>query len=113
MPNSNYNKGRAFEYRVKHYYERAGFFCARTAGSHSPADLIAWREVPTSHGVDVVLIQCKRGKKKSYAAAKDELRKIPGPNWWRRVLWESEGRKTYMHDLAGDWREEVDLHGQK
>jgi Holliday junction resolvase len=50
---TNYKKGRAFEYRVKHFLERAGFVCLRTAGSHGFCDLIAIK--PDT----VQFIQCK------------------------------------------------------
>ena len=50
---TNYSKGRAFEYRVRRYLEGKGFVVFRTAGSHSPADLIALR------AGEVWLVQCK------------------------------------------------------
>ena len=66
MPNRNYNKGRAYEYKIKKRYEKLGYTVFRTAGSHSPADLIALRCLKRIHLnwnsmslLDVVLIQCK------------------------------------------------------
>jgi Holliday junction resolvase len=50
---SNYNKGRAFEYQVKLHLIKRGFCVFRTAGSHSPADLIALK------AGEVWLVQCK------------------------------------------------------
>ena len=43
MPNNNlnYKKGRALEYECKKVLEGMGYFCVRSAGSHSPADLVA------------------------------------------------------------------------
>lgn len=41
MPNKNYLKGRAKEYRLKKELERAGLIVLRTAGSYGFADLIA------------------------------------------------------------------------
>jgi len=41
MPNKNYVKGRAKEYRLKKKYEEKGYIVMRTAGSHGFADLIA------------------------------------------------------------------------
>ena len=38
---SNYEKGRAFEYRVKHDLEKRGYYCVRAAGSHSKVDVVA------------------------------------------------------------------------
>jgi len=56
MPNKNYISGRRFEYKVKKFYERIGFFVVRTAGSHSPIDLIAFRKNGTRKPI---FIQCK------------------------------------------------------
>ena len=53
---NNYIIGRMFEYRVKKQLEKHGYVVFRTAGSHSPADLVALKR-----GV-VVLVQCKYRK---------------------------------------------------
>ena len=53
MPNKNYVKGRAKEYKVKKQFEKEGYIVLRTAGSHGFADLIA---VKYPH---VRFIQCK------------------------------------------------------
>lgn len=37
---TNYTKGRAKEYRLKHGYEGNGYICIRSAGSHSFSDLV-------------------------------------------------------------------------
>ena len=60
MVNRNYNNGRAFEYRVRDHFKAEGFEVFRTAGSHSPADLICIRGQPD--GITIKIIQCK-GKK--------------------------------------------------
>lgn len=52
---TNYERGRAFEYRVKQYLEKQGYFVVRSAGSHFP-DLIA-----VKHG-KVLAIEVKRNK---------------------------------------------------
>lgn len=41
MSNSNYQRGANFERRVKKHYENQGYFVLRSAGSHSPVDLLA------------------------------------------------------------------------
>ena len=42
MPNKNYIKGRRKEYKICHSYKSMGYEIAqRTAGSHSPIDVIA------------------------------------------------------------------------
>lgn len=50
---TNYRKGANFEYRTKSDLEKMGYSVVRSAGSHSPADLIAMK-----HG-EIAAIQCK------------------------------------------------------
>ncbi len=50
---SQYSRGANFERRVKRYLEEQGWVVFRSAGSHSPADLIALKTG------EVNLIQCK------------------------------------------------------
>jgi hypothetical protein len=45
---TNYTRGRAFEYRVKAFFERLGWWVCRAAGSHGKADLVAVR-APNFH----------------------------------------------------------------
>ena len=61
--NKNYNSGRTFEYRVKQYLEKKGYYVMRSAGSKSPFDLIAvqTKGKQSTHGT--LLIQCKHGAK--------------------------------------------------
>ena len=54
MPNKNYLKGRRYEYEVIKRWKERGYEATRTAGSHSSADVIAWR---TDRKVS--FIQCK------------------------------------------------------
>lgn len=50
---SNYSRGADFERRVQRYFEKAGWFVIRSAGSHTPVDLGAFK------GAEACLIQCK------------------------------------------------------
>jgi Holliday junction resolvase len=50
---SNYSRGANFERRVAKYFEKRGWFVIRSAGSHSPIDLVALK------AGEVKLIQCK------------------------------------------------------
>jgi Holliday junction resolvase len=59
MPNKNYVKGANFERQVKKYYEERGYLVFRTAGSHSPADLIAFPPLGNIKEWQPILIQCK------------------------------------------------------
>lgn len=62
MPNSNYNRGRAYEYRAKKELEAQGYSVIRAAGSHGPFDLIA---VPRTPGWLVRCVQIKVTKVES------------------------------------------------
>jgi hypothetical protein len=77
-----YRRGADFERRVKARLEERGWTVFRTAGSHSPADLIAVCLADTyddGFGAPVIprlrLVQCKSGKtamtKKERAAFRD------------------------------------------
>jgi hypothetical protein len=106
-----YQNGANFERRVKEWYERRGFNVIRSAGSHSQTDLLAWGKSPMNDDGQwiVVLIQCKSGKKKSYAEAKRNLLKVPAPEWWHKELWVNEGKKTYCQNLSQDYRVEIKI----
>jgi len=41
MPNKNYIKGRNKEYKICYEYRDKGFLAFRSAGSHSPIDVVA------------------------------------------------------------------------
>ena len=51
---TNYQRGADFERRTAAYFERIGYVTVRSAGSHSPADIVAMK------GGDAICIQCKR-----------------------------------------------------
>lgn len=60
---TNYTKGAAFERKVAKDLEGYGYVTVRSAGSHSPADLLAARNTLLSavYGYsEVVAVQCKR-----------------------------------------------------
>ncbi len=57
MSPTNYQRGRAFEYRIKARLEDEGYFVARVAGSHTPCDLIALKAGQT------ICVQAKGGKR--------------------------------------------------
>ncbi|MDD5406993.1 MAG: hypothetical protein PHE73_08665 [Sulfurovaceae bacterium] len=42
---TNYSRGRAYEYKVIKEMEKNGWFCIRSAGSHSPVDIIALQKL--------------------------------------------------------------------
>lgn len=69
---TQYSKGRSFENYVKAKLERDGWWVCRSAGSKGKADLVAI--VPAKNYLaDVMLVQCKSGKKKIAGPEKQEL----------------------------------------
>ena len=58
MPNRNYEKGRRYEYETVKKEKAEGCIAFRTAGSHSPIDVIS---IDMASRV-ILLIQCKTGK---------------------------------------------------
>jgi hypothetical protein len=55
MPNKNYINGRRKEYAVMHKFKDLGMISFRSAGSHSPIDVIG---IDTEKHI-IKLIQCK------------------------------------------------------
>ena len=55
MPNKNYIKGRRKEYKIVHDYRNREYVAFRSAGSHSPFDVVAINE----NKRDIRLIQAK------------------------------------------------------
>lgn len=51
---TQYSRGRKFEYATMGRLREVGFLCVRSAGSHTPVDVVAWRAQTTW------LVQCKR-----------------------------------------------------
>lgn len=94
---SKYKLGRAFEYRVRDRFKKAGYFVLRSPRSGSPTDLIALKKGR------VVLVQCKRSGvivsrdwNEIYdlalsVGAIPVLAEMPGARGL--VLWEMTGRK--------------------
>jgi hypothetical protein len=71
LPNRNYDRGRAKEYRVAKKLRGEGWTVLRMAGSHGVFDLVALKldHLPLCEGWniklgDIRLIQCKSGKSK-------------------------------------------------
>jgi Holliday junction resolvase len=56
MGMTNYYKGRAREYRVLQVLRHDGWFCTRSAASHSPVDIFAGKDGRT------LMIQVKSGR---------------------------------------------------
>ena len=67
MGMTNYYKGRAREYRVLQKLRSEGWFCTRSAASHSPVDIFAGK------GGQTLMIQVKSGRGRLANAEKKAL----------------------------------------
>ena len=67
MGMTNYYKGRAREYRVLQKLRSEGWFCTRSAASHSPVDIFAGK------GGQTLMIQVKSGRSRLANAEKKAL----------------------------------------
>lgn len=81
MSNRNYNRGRAYEYRVVKMLEQTGYTAGRSAGSHGMFDVWAvnaqhWR-----------LIQVKTGEARMSPAEREAFALLPVPANVQKELW--------------------------
>ena len=93
---TNYTRGRQFEYRTKKKLEAEGWVVFRSAGSHSPADLIALRTG------EVMLVQCKGYEGKVAHVEREKLLLLANELGVRAVLAQKQGRKLVMEELTGE-----------
>lgn len=97
---TNYERGRAFEYRVRDALKDKGaVYVMRAAGSHTKADLAAFFD---THGWSPVvwLVQCKRDGRLP-AAEREELVSIARQTGTRPMLAQAgpKGRGVIFTDL--------------
>ena len=81
---TNYNRGAQCERALIAKLEGMGYSCVRSAGSHTPVDVVAW----DSHQIRA--IQVKRGElsPKEIRDILEILAEIPGPGTTQRELWQ-------------------------
>lgn len=80
MPHPNYVKGRKKEYKICHQLRREGYdIVQRTAGSHSPIDIIAI----SKKDKEIVLIQSKTEESFTEAEKKKLLKEF---EWMKNKL---------------------------
>ena len=95
MPNKRYDAGRRFEYRVKKHLETEGWWCLRSAGSHSPADIIAIRSG------EILLVQAKTDGK----IGDGELAQLKALEEWtggKAMLASRDGRKLKIEEVKDE-----------
>jgi hypothetical protein len=94
MPNARYNRGSGWELNITKRLTAFGFVCIRSAGSHSPIDVVAFDQglVPGSADskYNVLLIQCKSSLNERIPDIKSLL---------AREQWKDE-RQKYLDGLA-------------
>jgi Holliday junction resolvase len=86
LVNRNYQKGRAYEYRVMEQLKEDGWVVARSAASHGPVDVFAARSG------DVLLVQVKSGKARVEASEAKELVKWAEAFNADAEIWHFKGR---------------------
>ncbi len=94
MPNLIYRRGANFERRVKQYLVDRNWTVLRSAGSHTPIDLIAFRQG------EVQLIQCKLSGNIS-SQAKTQLLEIAKENGFRAFIASRNGKEIEFMELEG------------
>lgn len=76
MPNRNYINGRAKEYRIVNSYKKNGCIAFRSAGSHSPVDVIAIN--PELNTIDLIQAKPDSMSLKTRAKLEKENKKLNG-----------------------------------
>lgn len=82
MPNKNYRKGRAAEYRAKRELEKQGWTVHRSAGSHG-VDLVC---LGTKCDGLALYVSVKSGKRRPTKQDRTELKRAK-PSWVFREIW--------------------------
>ena len=104
MVNKNYEAGRRFEYTIKKALEKLGWIAIRSAGSHSPFDIIAIKEGR------ILLLQLKKYKGGHMPQAQyyKEMKKLFGLNIsgvlqpTMAIIQDQEGMRKALRTSRGD-----------
>jgi len=92
---SRYSQGANFERRVAKDLAEQGWFVVRSAGSHSPVDLIGLRQG------EIILIQCKTDRRIS-KVAKAQLSALANENQCQaKVAWR-DGKNIQFMEINDD-----------
>ena len=103
--NTNYKRGRTFEYRVREYYQKLGFHVLRSYASKGAADLYAMKECHTCSdciNTNLLLIQCKNydtTKRKFPHDQAEELRSLARKTGGKPVLVSNIRHKLHIETL--------------
>ena len=93
--NTAYRRGRAFEYRVRNYYQKLGYYVIRSYASKGPQDLTCIKKIISCHDCvtsEVLLVQCKNLK------AEKPLSKLEKDNLKALAKW-TGGKPIHVHNV--------------
>lgn len=80
---TNYARGATYERKAKATLESQGYSVMRSAGSHSPADLVGL----SPHSVKLVQVKAFKLTPKQLREAMDELLEMRAPRGTEREVW--------------------------
>jgi Holliday junction resolvase len=83
---NNYRRGRAKEYQTQRLLEASGYFTVRSAGSHSPVDILAFSSLGAR------LIQVKLGSANVSPHEREVLKNLPRPANCTVEIWRWKDR---------------------
>ena len=93
--NTAYKRGRAFEYRVRNYYQKLGYYVIRSYASKGPQDLTCIKKIISCHDCvtsEVLLVQCKNLK------SEKPLSKLEKDNLKALAKW-TGGKPIHVHNV--------------
>lgn len=97
---TNYSKGRAYEYKAKKLLEEQGYTVLRTAGSHGPWDILAFRDpCEPVRCIQIKSVKSERQRKKLLGDFLDTILDLDEtePNrTWKPELWVWQARKWHI-----------------
>ena len=92
---TGYSRGANFERRIRKHFESQGWTCFRSAGSHSPADLICIK------GGEIMLVHCQLDS--YFPPAKiEQLKAIAEENNCRYLLAWRDKKKIQFKEATND-----------
>ena len=82
---TNYSRGRYYEYKAKKELEAQGYTILRSAGSHGPWDLTAFKDEEPVRCVQIKYTKSERGMKRLLNTFKPIL--VRGQSHYQTELW--------------------------
>jgi Holliday junction resolvase len=95
-----YTRGRAFEYRIKEKLEEDGYTVWRTAGSHTPCDLLALKPPGPYWHPRLLFVQAKGGTRSMTRKERAEFRAFALAHGARPLLVERGMKWRWLDEEA-------------